>query len=387
MKRLAIVATHPVQYNVPWFRLLADHDDLTVRVFYTWQAHNHGVFDPDFSQTVKWDVPLLDGYDYELATPHQKVAQKSFWNINADAAKPIERWSPDGILLLGWNYLSHLRVMRHFHDRVPVYFRGDSTILDDQSSLRRVARRNFLSQIYKFVDTAFYVGSNNYDYFRLHGLQDTQLCFAPHAVDNEHFATNDVDRTADADVLRRSLGIGTEDVVFLFAAKLIEKKDPMLLLRSFMKLQRTDAHLVIVGSGPLESNVRHASESEHNVHLLPFKNQSEMPVIYRLGDIACVPSRGPGETWGLAVNEAMASARPAIASDRVGCARDLLSDTNFGYIHKSGNLCSLASVMAQCLNRDQLRRMGRECQEFVLQHWSLEQLASAIADRVNSSDM
>jgi glycosyltransferase involved in cell wall biosynthesis len=49
-----------------------------------------------------------------------------------------------------------------------------------------------------------------------------------------------------------------------------------------------------------------------------------MPVIYRLGDIYMLPSLGPGETWGLGVNEAMASGCAIMMSDRAGGSADLV---------------------------------------------------------------
>jgi glycosyltransferase involved in cell wall biosynthesis len=57
---------------------------------------------------------------------------------------------------------------------------------------------------------------------------------------------------------------------------------------------------------------------------LPFQNQSRMPIVYRLGDVFVLPSLY-GETWGLAVNEALASNRPVLASNRVGCAADVIT--------------------------------------------------------------
>ena len=50
-----------------------------------------------------------------------------------------------------------------------------------------------------------------------------------------------------------------------------------------------------------------------------------MPIVYRLGDLFCLPSQGPGETWGLAINEAMACKRQVIASNKCGAAIDKLN--------------------------------------------------------------
>ena len=41
----------------------------------------------------------------------------------------------------------------------------------------------------------------------------------------------------------------------------------------------------------------------------------------------CIRDRAYGETWGLAVNEALACGRPVLVSDRVGCAEDVVDES------------------------------------------------------------
>ena len=60
-----------------------------------------------------------------------------------------------------------------------------------------------------------------------------------------------------------------------------------------------------------------------------------MPAVYRLGTIFVLPSIGANETWGLAVNEAMACGCAILVSDRVGCATDLVRNGENGYIFKA----------------------------------------------------
>ena len=80
MKRLAIISTHPIQYNVPWFRRLAAQEGVEVCVFYTWHADEKAKYDPHFDREIAWDIPLLNGYDYHLVAPRPTVEQKTFWN-------------------------------------------------------------------------------------------------------------------------------------------------------------------------------------------------------------------------------------------------------------------------------------------------------------------
>jgi len=53
-----------------------------------------------------------------------------------------------------------------------------------------------------------------------------------------------------------------------------------------------------------------------------------MPILYRVADIFILPSLGPGETWGLALNEALASGTNILASEFCGGAVDLINDYN-----------------------------------------------------------
>ena len=66
MKRLAIIVSHPIQYFSPWFQALAEVQDLHLRVFY---GSRHGVdvsLDTEFNQEFAWDIPLLEGYEFEF---------------------------------------------------------------------------------------------------------------------------------------------------------------------------------------------------------------------------------------------------------------------------------------------------------------------------------
>jgi hypothetical protein len=65
MKKLAIITTHPIQYNAPLFSLLNKRGKIRIKVFYTWgHAVLENKFDPGFGKNISWDIPLLEGYDH-----------------------------------------------------------------------------------------------------------------------------------------------------------------------------------------------------------------------------------------------------------------------------------------------------------------------------------
>jgi glycosyltransferase involved in cell wall biosynthesis len=91
--------------------------------------------------------------------------------------------------------------------------------------------------------------------------------------------------------------------------------------------------------------------------VLPFQNQSRMPIVHRLGELFVLPS-AYGETWGLAVNEAMACGRPVLVSERVGCAADVV-DPTCGRVFSVREPGALEDAMHELLeDRDTLRTMG-----------------------------
>ena len=114
--------------------------------------------------------------------------------------------------------------MRYFKGKIPVYFRGDSTLLDERQGLKLIARRIFLRWVYNTIDFAFYVGTRNKEYFLAHGLKNKQLIFAPHAVDNERFCDKNGNYKRKAIDWRQSIGIKDDEFVFLFAGKLEPRK-------------------------------------------------------------------------------------------------------------------------------------------------------------------
>lgn len=382
--KLAIITTHPIQYNAPLFQLLAQRAAIDIRVFYTWgKSVLENKYDPGFGKEITWDIPLLQDYAHQF---EENVADDPgshhYRGIdNPQLINHIESWGADTLLVYGWSYRSHLKAMRHFHRIIPVFFRGDSTLLDDAGrGLKSWARKIFLWWVYRHVDHALFAGQANRAYFNAMGLQAHQLHFAPHAIDNLRFGVP-VDRK-----FRQSMGFTENEVVYLFAGKLEAKKNPTLLIRAFVALQQPNTRLWLVGSGPMELELNALiaqlpKQIQHTIHLTPFVNQLDMPAVYQSADVFVLPSKGPGETWGLAVNEAMASGLPVIVSDRCGCASDLVQQEENGLIFKSEDQRSLEVAMQKLSERQAINEMGRKS-KVRIESWNFTRIAEVIENLV-----
>ena len=379
MKKLAIITTHPIQYYAPVFRLLHQRQKLDIKVFYTWGENvSAGKYDPGFSKKILWDVPLLEGYPFEWAknSAREPGTHHFMGIVNPDLISRINAWQPDKVLVYGWGFYSHLKVIRHFKNKILVLFRGDSTLLNEKRSIKSGLKSIFLKWLYRNIDHALYVGTNNKAYFKKYGLKDGQLTFAPHAIDNKRFGA---ERKNEASLLRKELGLNDEDLLVLFAGKLEEKKSPLRLLNTFLNMDLAHAHLLFVGNGPLEAALKQRAKDCSNIHFIDFQNQSIMPVFYQACDLFCLPSKGPEESWGLSINEAMACGKAILASDKVGAAADLVVPGQNGAIFKADVLSDLANKLGSLVNegKNELRKMGEES-KIMIKYWTFEAQAAAI---------
>ena len=381
-KKIAIVTTHPIQYYAPLFKLLAQQID--IKVFYTWGKDSLEKFDPGFGKKIEWDIPLLDGYEYTFLQNNSKnPGSHHFKGIdNPTIIKEIEEYAPSAILVFGWSYSSHLKVLRYFKGKTPIYFRGDSTLLDNTNStlkdkFKLFFKKQFLRWIYSNVDKVFYVGSANKAYFEWARLDRKQLIFAPHAIDNNRFAQN---YTFEVSEMKETLKIPETAIVILFAGKLEPKKNPFLLLKSFIEAKTDNLHLVFVGNGTEEKDLKElalSSSKKDYIHFADFQNQSLMPIWYNIADVFCLPSKGPGETWGLAVNEAMVCGKVIIISNKVGCAEDLIKVGVNGWVFESTKQPQLKQIIEKIPKKSTLKKMGAESRQ-IIENWKLEITAQNI---------
>lgn len=378
MKKLAIVTTHPIQYHVPWLIRLAEKK-IAIKVFYTYeQSRNGTVYDAGFGRDIQWDIPLLDGYEYEFVpNTSKRPGLENFRGIvNPTLIEKIEAWKPEGLLVIGWNYQSHLKCMRHFHDRIPIYFRGDSVLLHEKTGLRKVARRVFLTWVYSHVDYALYVGTNNKSYYIRHGLKLSQLIFSPQAIDISRFSMPSDEYPKLIRGWKTQLGIPEDRLTVLFAGKLTKVKNPSFVLDLAQRCQQLPISFVLVGDGTLKAELKQRAAGMSNVFFMDFQNQSVMPAVYRLGDVYLMPSLS--ETWGMGINEAMACGVPAMASEQVGCATDLVLENKTGITFRLGDTEKCRQFLEDLVNDPQrLTEMGA-CASTLIQFFSFSHIVDSV---------
>lgn len=345
---LAILTTHPIQYQVPLWQALAQDGRVPFEV---WYLTDHGIRpsrDREFGQTFSWDIDTLSGYPHRFLSTVKDSTPAAFWKCRL-AERLRDRLRASGATALwiqGWQVAAYWQAVREARSAgVEVWMRGESNDLAPHPQWKRALKRAQLGWLFQRIDRFFYIGAANRRLYQNFGVRESQMYPAPYAVDNDRFARQAAALQPRRAKLRRQWGIGDAAFCTLFCGKFIEKKHPMDLVAAAGQLGETgllpNLHLLFAGSGTLGAELRRScrvvfdaesplAPSRHpdqQSYLPPasfagFLNQTEVSQAYVAADCLVLPS-DHGETWGLVVNEALASGLPCLVSDACGCAEEL----------------------------------------------------------------
>jgi len=343
--RIGFLVSHPIQYYAPIFRALAGRCDLTVYFAHRQSAEQQA--SAGFGVAFDWDVDLLSGYRSQFLTNvSRSPSTDRFWGCDTPGVRQeIARGRFDAFIVPGWALWSYWQAVRACRRvGVPVLVRGDSQLRGRRNALLRSAKEVAFSRLLRYFDGYLYVGQRNREYLLHYGAPASRLTFSPHCVDNDAF------RAGTVAARQRVEGEGAQRTGrrrILFVGKLVQRKNPLDLLRAAALLQNQGQSLEVafVGSGELAGSLEEfARTAGVAVQFHGFVNQSQLPAIYASADVIALPSDAT-ETWGLAINEAMACGVPAVVSDAVGCGPDLVEPGRTGAVFPTGDVAALAKAL------------------------------------------
>jgi glycosyltransferase involved in cell wall biosynthesis len=261
---------------------------------------------------------------------------------------------------------------------IPCIVRGEANNLRHRPWWKRWLQR----QLVRRYDAVLPIGKASREFYQSHGVSDAKMFVSPYCVENERFARAAAEAKPRRSQLRNRWNIPDNAVCYLYCGKFEQKKHPVELVEAFLQAfqsvnqsaaDRPPIHLLMVGDGDLRRQCEQIASAFVTLRSLPyapltfagFLNQSQIVEAYVAADVLVMPSDG-GETWGLVVNEAMACGLPAIVSDRVGCASDLIKESETGWVFPFGNWQLLAERLLElCERPEEVLSMRSACQEMV----------------------
>ena len=351
--RVLTIASHPIQYAAPIFRLMAQHPQLDSHVAY---CSLHGAepgHDPEFGTTVEWDVPLLDGYSW-THVPNQGTGAESFLGLrNPGLWHLIRSGGFDAIIC----YLIYLRAsfwIAYLAARsrgTPFLVGTDASAIEprDGRNWKRVLKPLAWRTVFGLASQVLTASSAGHDMMRSLGIPEERISMTLDTVDNGWWLAECA--RADRAAVRRMWGVGEEEKVVLFCGKLQPWKRPLDVLRAFAAAAISGSRLVFAGEGAERPRLEAEASTfgiRDRVHFLGFVNQSKLPGVYKASDVMVIASAY--EPFGLVVNEAMLCGCVVVASDKVGAVRDLIVPGRTGFVYSCGDTRALAGILQQSLS-------------------------------------
>lgn len=366
---LVILSTHPIQYQVPLWQALARDGRVPFEVWYLTEHGTRQSHDREFGQTFAWDIDTLSGYTYRFVEVGRRATPSSF--LKCRMREPLrvrlKASNAAALWIQGWQVAAYWQAVREARlAGAEVWLRGESNDLAPGAHWKWALKRLKNSWLFRRVDRFFYIGKANKRLYEQCGVSAAQLYAAPYAVDNERFAMQAAILRPRRAALREQWGIPKDAFCVLFCGKFIAKKRPLDIITAVRALMANKdlpkLHLLFVGAGELGPQLREAcrvafdSEAQRSAgatvrsdsfvrppaSFAGFLNQRSISQAYVAADCLVLPS-DHRETWGLVVNEALASGLPCLISKACGCAEEFSGCGNFA----AGDIEALSSNLVR----------------------------------------
>jgi glycosyltransferase involved in cell wall biosynthesis len=385
--RVLVVASHPVQYMAPLLRRMSKHPRLELRVAYCSMRGAEASVDPDFGTEVKWDVPLLDGYEW-THVPNKGPEREAFWGMNNPGLKDLIRDGKFDAVVCFTGYLrASFWIARSAAKKAGAafIFGTDASSLEprDGKSWKIAFKKMVWPRLFGLADQVVVPSTTSETMMRALGIPAERITMTPYSVDNAWW----MERAAkvDREEEREKFGLRDEDTAILFCAKLQPWKRPMDLLRAYAQAQQENSRLIFAGDGPLKADLETEAARlgvADQVVFTGFVNQSALPALYKLVDLMILPSTY--EPFAVVVNEAMCCGCPVMVSNRVGAARDLVEPVAPDLVFPAGNVQLLADKLARVLRNPEKLRELRPVVAEQIKTWSPERNIEAMVTAIEA---
>lgn len=380
MLRIAVVMTPPAPYRIPLLNRLAALPGIQLTVLST---------DPYGSS--RQNAPAPYQFQYEIFPTRLWFTQNQFGDRMGVVLSPaltghLRHMKYDAIVALGWTMPNTVltRTLGAM-GRTPVIL-WDESIPHAHSAVKGLLLP-MLRRYFGSFDGYLAASSGCREYMISMGAAPERVVLFPQVADNHFFQSENARLHPQREALKHARGIETKRVI-LFVGQLIPRKGVWELMEAFewVSARDADVSLVMVGDGVLRPDLearRAASPQVDRIFIASFTSQQELPTYYALADVFVLPSLY--DTFGVVVNEAMASGLPIVTTHNVGAVADLVADGVNGRVVAPGDANALAQALLALVQDNALRdAMGIKSSERIGQ-WTIEMAADAFVECVTRS--
>jgi glycosyltransferase involved in cell wall biosynthesis len=350
--RLAISVSHPIQHFVPFYRALAAHPKIDLRVIYRSSMGLKPYFDTQMQAEIAWKMDMTGGYDHVFLEDDRAAGVP----VTQTMSQALKSFAPDAAIVYGYAQPTNLKALGWCRLRnVPVLMIGDSELLHARAAWKLVARKLLLKQILAQYAAYLAVGDQNENFYRTFGAKPDRIFRVPFSIDEGLYREAAANREALRSEVRAELSIGDDAFVALFVGKLADFKRPGDVLDAVRKVASKPAgrrvHALFAGNGELLSELK-AEAEEYGIAatFAGFVNVDKLPAIYAAADILIQPSSVDAHP--LVCSEAACIGLPMLLSDRIGAAgpTDIARPGENAEIFPVGDVDRIATLIGELAN-------------------------------------
>lgn len=178
---------------------------------------------------------------------------------------------------------------------------------------------------------------------------------------------------------RQALGVPEYYELVLAVGRLSPEKgfETLIAAATAIEKARPAARIWIAGDGPSQAAIEKAARESH-APIRMLGRREDVPLLMAASDVVAVPSLREGQ--GLTAIEAMAAARPVVASD-VGGLTETVLDGVTGYLRQPGDPDGLARAIIDLLaNEPRRNSMGTAGRQRAIEHYDVTTMVERTLD-------
>ena len=329
-------------YHDARFREVSDCDIIAIEMF---------AKDATYSWDQTKDRPYANTtlFDNELSSPNIQQYQRAIISV-------VNKYKLDVLAIPGWSSAWAIVATEiGVREDIPIILLSDTFQLRSNSLLELFVKRSLVS----VFSSALTAGSPHQRFLHSLGMKPTQTFDGYDVVDNSFFKYNNSNPLINGPYI-------------LCVARFVWEKKLSFLLQEYARSNSRKTHkLVLAGDGPERFKLQSLADKlgiSASVCFVGFVSYPEVRTLYRHADLFILPSKS--ETWGLSVNEAMASSLPVLVSNACGCAEDLVKSGLNGQIIYPDKEGSISEGLDNILCSQNRGEMGQKSLE-IIDKWGL----------------
>lgn len=338
-------------YRYPIFEELAKTPGWDFEVWFMGRRVKNRIWDEEAITQYHFNHVFLQGLTLNFGT---KDIYPIWFNFSIYAQ--LAEAKPDVVIMMGWDSLTSFLVHLYcsFSGTKFVLY-SDSTPLE--KSWRRIVTLPLVKLHVVTADALISGGTRSKEYLQILGADPKRIHVSFNTVDVEKYQQKTAFFQKKRNETLKKLQLENKKII-LYYGQMIERKGVDLLLSAYQRLKKNnpDIALLLIGDGPLKEKLSSKIQKESILDAVLLSNPGDEEICryYALASVFVLPSRE--DVWGLVVNEAMSAGVPVVVSDHAGCAPDLVSDGQEGYVFASENIHDLSEKIMKVIENNSFQK-------------------------------